>query len=218
MPRSHLAVALATALVVLCPRATTRPKFRVFASPSPPNGATPKTWPRRTMSSRLARQAKRLAPARRGSARPARSVNGRPKAPAGRRCKPFQHGPSARALRSGPVRDPVVRPWDPGDASDVSVLLQRARASPAATVPLVLPGRDRSCRLTVSKALADGAWAPADVNWLAVMLRRRLHPARHPSQLSPDGNPGGKLRHCCFKLKQSSAGWHGVLGHAAISA
>ena len=148
MPRSHLAVALCHRPSSSCVPRYHAPRSR-FASTSPPNGATPKTWPRSSdvLETWLDRQSDWP---RRDEAPRVRLVSEwQAKGAAGRRCK-LPAWASARALRSGPVRDPVGPGRGPGDASDVSVLLHE----------LVITGSNRStgiarprrsCRLTVSK-------------------------------------------------------------------
>jgi len=178
MPRSHLAVALATALVVLCPalpraevavRLDLAPEWRHAEDMAALVDVLEtwldrqSDWPRRDEAPRVRLVSEWQAKARQGAA------------------ASFQHG-RLRGLYD-PDRSEIllVRPWDPGDASDVSVLLHELvhhRQQPFhwyCPAAQELPAYRLQDRWLTERGLS------ADVNWLAVMLdagctRRDIHP------------------------------------------
>jgi hypothetical protein len=177
MPRSRLAVALATALIVSCPipahaeAATRTPVAEWRSAASMPallasleDWLDARTdWPRRATPPRVHLVSEWQAAARQGSV------------------ASFQRG-RLRGLYD-PDRSEIllVRPWDPRDAGDVSVLLHELAHHRQAPHHWYCPAAQELPAYRLQEAWLAEQGLALDVNWLAVVLDagctpRDIHP------------------------------------------
>lgn len=178
MPRSRLTVALATALIVLCPapsRAETAVHLDIVSEWRQAESMAALVdvletwldmrtdWPRRDEAPRVRLVSKWQAEAQRSSS------------------ATFQRG----RLRG--LYDPdgseilLVRPWDPRDANDVSVLLHELVHHRQAPHYWYCPAAQELPAYRLQETWLAEQGLSADINWIAVVLdagctRRDIHP------------------------------------------
>lgn len=178
MTRIHVAVALATALVALCPpllRAAEAHRPEVSAQWQQVNDLhelvsvldawldTHSKWSRRDTAPRIRIVSEWEARARQGAT------------------ASFQRGRLRGLYDPRQAEILLVRPWDPRDAEDVSVLLHELVHHRQAPHHWYCPAAQElpAYRLQEAWLAERGMWA--DVNWVAVVLesgctRRDIHP------------------------------------------
>lgn len=178
MTRIHVAVALATALVALCPpllRAAEAHRPEVSAQWRQVNDLhelvsvldawldTHSEWSRRDTDPRIRMVSEWEARARQGAT------------------ASFQRGRLRGLYDPGQAEILLVRPWDPRDPEDVSVLLHELVHHRQAPHHWYCPAAQELPAYRLQEAWLAERGMRADVNWVAVVLdsgctRRDIHP------------------------------------------